>query len=96
MGFLFQHYNQHKKYKCTVKYSCHLSQNELECSLCTHGVLIMKCLAAISLLLWFVQRRAYTGNRDELVFLFLFIYSLFRVGPHKDLKLNTKMIVVWL
>lgn len=56
------------------------------------GFLIMRCLAAISLPLWFVQRRAYTGNRDKLVFLFLFIYSLFRVGPLKDL--NTKMIVV--
>lgn len=51
--------------------------------------LIIKCLPAEALCLWFVQLHAYTGNRDELVFLFLFIYNLLRFIYHKDFHLQT-------
>lgn len=56
-------------------------------------IYIIKCLPAIALCLWFMQLHAKTGNRDELVFLFLFIYILFRFTFHKDLFLNTLLIL---
>lgn len=62
---------------------------------------IIKWQPAIVLCLWFVQLLAYTGNRDELDFLFLFIYILFRFTLNQDMYSNTLLIlwevlIVWL
>lgn len=56
---------------------------------------IIRCLPAKAVCLWLVQLHALTGNRDELVFLFLFIviYILCRLTYHKDRVSSTLLIL---
>lgn len=53
---------------------------------------IIKCLPAIASHLWFVHCYAYTGNRDELVFL-LFFSMLYRFTFYEDFNSSTQLLL---